>query len=65
MIKVLFLTQNLGGGGAEKVLVNLVNGMDKRKFDMDTTITSLGTYEIKIQLHKGVTAKVKLFVIEE
>lgn len=39
--------------------------MDKRKFDMDTTITSLGTYEIKIQLHKDVTAKIKLFVIEE
>ena len=34
MIKVLFLTQNLGGGGAEKVLVNLVNNMDKDKFDV-------------------------------
>ena len=34
MIKVLFLTQNLGGGGAEKVLVNLVNNMDKSKFDI-------------------------------
>ena len=34
MIKVLFLTQNLGGGGAEKVLVNLVNHMDKSQFDI-------------------------------
>jgi glycosyltransferase involved in cell wall biosynthesis len=34
MIKVLFLTQNLGGGGAEKVLVNLVNSMDKSRFDI-------------------------------
>lgn len=34
MIKVLFLVENLGGGGAEKVLVNLVNNMDKRKFDI-------------------------------
>lgn len=34
MIKVLFLTQNLGGGGAEKVLVNLVNNLDKDKFDV-------------------------------
>ena len=34
MIKVLFLTPNLGGGGAEKVLVNLVNNMDKSKFDI-------------------------------
>ena len=34
MIKVLFLMQNLGGGGAEKVLVNLVNNLDKQKFDI-------------------------------
>ena len=34
MIKVLFLTQNLAGGGAEKVLVNLVNSMDKSSFDI-------------------------------
>ena len=34
MIKVLFLTQNLAGGGAERVLVNLVNNIDKTKFDV-------------------------------
>lgn len=34
MIKILFLTQNLGGGGAERVLVNLVNNMDKTKYDI-------------------------------
>lgn len=34
MIKVLFLIPNLGHGGAEKVLVNLVNNMDKSKFDV-------------------------------
>ena len=32
--KVLFLIQDLGGGGAEKVLVNLVNNMDPEKFDI-------------------------------
>ncbi len=32
MIKVLFLIRDLGHGGAEKVLVNLVNHMDKEKF---------------------------------
>src|SRR5690606_21440388 len=32
--KVLFLINNLGGGGAERVLVNLVNNMDFTKFDV-------------------------------
>ena len=32
MIKVLFLIHDLGRGGAEKVLVNLVNHMDHTKF---------------------------------
>ena len=34
MKKVLFFIPNLGQGGAEKVLVNLVNNMDKSKFDI-------------------------------
>lgn len=34
MKKVLFLIQDLGHGGAEKVLVNLVNNMDKSKYDV-------------------------------
>lgn len=32
--KVLFLIHDLGHGGAEKVLVNLVNNMDQTKFDI-------------------------------
>lgn len=32
--KVLFLIHDLGQGGAEKVLVNLVNNMDHSKFDI-------------------------------
>ena len=32
--RVLFLIHDLGPGGAEKVLVNLVNGMDREKFDI-------------------------------
>ncbi len=38
-IKVLFLIHDLGSGGAEKVLVNLVNHMDKTRFDI--TVTAL------------------------
>lgn len=34
MIKILFLIHDLGSGGAEKVLVNLVNNMDISKFDI-------------------------------
>lgn len=34
MKKVLFLIHDLGQGGAEKVLVNLVNNMDRTKFDI-------------------------------
>ena len=34
MVKILFLINTLGGGGAEKVLVNLVNNMDRSQFDI-------------------------------
>ena len=33
MKKILFLIHDLGQGGAEKVLVNLVNNMDRNKFE--------------------------------
>ena len=39
MKKILFLIHDLGHGGAEKVLVNLVNHMDPGKFDI--TVTAL------------------------
>ena len=39
MKKILFLIHDLGQGGAEKVLVNLVNNLDRNKFDI--TVTSL------------------------
>lgn len=34
MIKILFLINTLGGGGAERVLVNLVNKLDRSKYDI-------------------------------
>ena len=33
----MFLIHDLGHGGAEKVLVNLVNNMDRSKFDISVT----------------------------
>lgn len=37
-MKILFLIHDLGQGGAEKVLVNLVNNMDRSKFDISVTV---------------------------
>lgn len=37
-MRVLFLIHDLGQGGAEKVLVNLVNNMDRTKFDISVTV---------------------------
>lgn len=38
MKKILFLIHDLGQGGAEKVLVNLVNNMDRSRFDISVTV---------------------------
>ena len=38
MKKILFVIHDLGQGGAEKVLVNLVNNMDRSKFDISITV---------------------------
>lgn len=38
MKKIFFLIHDLGQGGAEKVLVNLVNNMDRTKFDVSVTV---------------------------
>ena len=42
MKKILFLIPNLSVGGAEKVLVNLVNNMDKEKFDITVQVLFAG-----------------------
>lgn len=34
MKRILFLIHDLGYGGAEKVLVNLANNLDKTKYDV-------------------------------
>lgn len=52
MKKVLFLIHDLGHGGAEKVLVNLVNHMDPKQFDI--TVTALfggGVNECSLKPH--------------
>lgn len=56
MKKVLFLIHTLGGGGAEKVLVNLANNMDKTKFDV-TVMTVINTGIFKESLDESVNYK--------
>lgn len=54
MIKVLFLIHDLGKGGAEKVLINLVNHLDKQKFDV-TVMAIFGGGENEKYLNSSVT----------
>ncbi len=51
MKKILFLIHDLGHGGAEKVLVNLVNHMDRNKFDI--TVMSLFDVGVNKQFLKS------------
>lgn len=56
MQKVLFLIHDLGQGGAEKVLVNLVNNMDDSKFDI-TVMTLFDSGENRQFLGKNIKYK--------
>lgn len=52
--KILFFHFDLKGGGAEKVLVNLVNNMDKSKYDITVqTLFGVGTHvkELNKDIH--------------
>jgi len=47
--KILFLIDSLGGGGAEKVLITLLEHLDKSKFDVTlTTIVDFGIHRNKV-----------------
>ena len=56
MIKILFLIERLTGGGAEKVLCNLVNHMDQTKFEI--TVQTVWPYEASKYLVPGIRYKV-------
>lgn len=51
--KILFLINSLRGGGAEKVLVNLVNGFDSNKYDI-TVMSLFGEGVNKQYLHPNI-----------
>ena len=52
--KVLFLIHDLGGGGAERVLVNLVNHMDQERYDITVQTVFRGGVNAKL-LHENIT----------
>lgn len=50
--KILFLIPNLAHGGAERVLVNLVNNMDPEKFEITVqTVFDVGIYQTALKPH--------------
>ena len=52
MIKILFFIEELRGGGAEKVLCNLVNAMDQSKFEI--TVQTLWKADAEKYLRPGI-----------
>lgn len=55
MIKILFFIETLEGGGAEKVLRNLVNNMEQTKFDI--TVQTVWPCDFEKYLVKGIKYK--------
>ncbi len=52
MKKILFLIPTLGFGGAEKVLINLANHLDKDKYEVTVqTLFDVGIYQKKVDSH--------------
>lgn len=51
-VKILFFIENLSGGGAEKVLCNLVNAMNRKKFEI--TVETLWRGEAARYLKDGI-----------
>jgi len=39
--------------------------IDKRKIELDEPIKCLGTYQLKVKIHKDVTSEIKVMVVEE
>lgn len=55
MIKILFFIPSLSGGGAEKVLRNLVNNMDRTRFDI--TVQTIEENSAEKYLGSGINYK--------
>ena len=63
MIKVLFFLPTLGNGGAEKVLVNLVNNMETQIFDITVkTLFDEGENRERLASHIHYTSCMKRLI---
>src|SRR5437773_2617549 len=57
MKKILFIIYNLGGGGAEKVLINILNNLDYKRYKVDLLlIKEEGVYLDKVNKNVNVTS---------
>lgn len=51
-LHVLFLVESLSGGGAEKVLSDLIRGLDKKRFDVTVcTVVDCGPHRDEVKRH--------------
>jgi large subunit ribosomal protein L9 len=50
---------------AEAIEKQIGPKIDKRKITLSTTINALGSYDVKVQLHKEVEAIISVYIIEE
>jgi glycosyltransferase involved in cell wall biosynthesis len=57
--KILFLIHTLGAGGAEKALVNLVNNMNYKRYDI-TVMTVINTGKFRNDLNRNIIYKTML-----
>lgn len=61
MKKIIFLIETLGGGGAEKVLLDIVKNIDKEKFDVTVqTIVDNGIYDKEIKKYCNYDSYLKI-----
>lgn len=61
MKKIIFLIETLGGGGAEKVLLDIVKNIDKEKFDVTVqTIVDSGIYDKEIKKYCNYDSYLKI-----
>lgn len=61
MKKIIFLIETLGGGGAEKVLLDIVKNIDKDQFDVTVqTIVDNGIYDKEIKKYCNYDSYLKI-----
>lgn len=58
MINILFFIESLSGGGAEKVLCNLVNAMDKERFSI--TVQTLYPEAVRKNSHRALNINIAI-----